>query len=448
MKVMKKITKAQKRDKARLLYYNKGLSNEEIARILGCSPRTIMRWKNSWKDEDPLVSQKTKRKKKRKKKYPEELFARILELKQEAIFRSASGIHRILREEFSAGCPSVSTVRKYIAAQGFSKEKSTRRDGYIKFQRKYPNDLWQIDIAGVQTVGHLGMLYLIALLDDHSRFIVAAKYFTTQNGINVLSVVRDGIMAYGRPNQIIADNGRQFRNVTKDSGSKYIALLMSIDVQPIYSRPYHPQSKGKLERWFGTVKQMFLTEARIKVKKNPEMTLGQFNLMLNHWVEWYNFQKSHRSLPLKKPPAESYLNSPQRIFRPLEYIVDWNRWINTGYSRKVTKQNMVSFKGEAIQLPKGYAGCRVDLLDLGEMIEIYHQDILLCTYELEPLAINPNNRKIHRKIAQNGTIQYLKKYYSIDYKLARKKVEIKESCDQTELLIYLNSILIKRLSKK
>lgn len=67
--------------------------------------------------------------------------------------------------------------------------------------------MWQIDIAGVQTIGHLQKLYLIAILDDCSRFIVAAKYFKIQKGVNVVQVVRDAIIAHGRPNQILADNG-------------------------------------------------------------------------------------------------------------------------------------------------------------------------------------------------------------------------------------------------
>jgi len=83
----------------------------------------------------------------------------------------------------------------------------------VKFERANPNDLWQIDLARFQTVGYLGKLYLIALLDDHSRYIIAAEYFKSQKGTNVIKVIRDAIIAYGRPNQILADNGTQFRNI-------------------------------------------------------------------------------------------------------------------------------------------------------------------------------------------------------------------------------------------
>ncbi|MFW9987091.1 MAG: DDE-type integrase/transposase/recombinase [Candidatus Odinarchaeota archaeon] len=109
-------------------------------------------------------------------------------------------------------------------------------------------------MAGVQTVGHLEKLYLIALLDDNSRFIVAAEYFKNQKGINVIKVIRNFVLAYGRPNQIFTDNGTQFRNLIGELGIKYTKLLEILDNKPIFAKLNHPQTKGKLERWFGTVK--------------------------------------------------------------------------------------------------------------------------------------------------------------------------------------------------
>ena len=430
------------------MYYNKGLTNAEIAQILGISTRTVIRWKQSKEDQDSPVCQKPKHKRKRKRTYPESTFKRILELKEEMSARSSSGIHRLLLQELQADCPSISTIRKFLHAKGYSAKKSVRREGYIKFERAKPNDLWQIDIAGVQTVGPLGKLYLIAILDDCSRYIVGAHYFPSQVGVNVLTVIRDAIMGYGCPNQMIADNGSQFRNVTHDLGNRYARLLSSLDIDAIYSRPYHPQSKGKLERWFGTVNKMFLPEARLKVRLNPKIYLYEFNEMFRTWLEWYNYKKPHRSLPERGVPSQRYLYHPERIYKPLTAQVDWKRWINTYVQRKVTKYNTVSYKGEKIDIPPGYAGCRLDLLELEAIIEFYHHEEIVGTYQKQPIDIRPGGRKSIRTIAQAGTIKYLKNTYTIDYKLAGKKVEIKEGAGRQELLVYLDSILIKRLSRK
>ncbi len=430
------------------MYHNKGLTNTEIAKIFGISPRTVIRWKQSKKDTDPSVCQKPKQKRKRKRKHLDSTFKRILELKEEMPGRSASGIHRLLLQELHSKTPSESTIRKYLRDEGFSRKKSVRRKGYIKFERGKPNDLWQIDIAGVQTVGNLGKLYLIAILDDCSRFIVGAQYFPSQIGVNVLTVVRDAIMGYGCPNQILADNGSQFRNVTSDLSNKYTRLLTSLDIEPIYSKPYHPQSKGKLERWFGTVNKMFLPEGRLKVRQNPHLYLHEFNTLFRTWLEWYNYKKLHRSLPEHGVPSQRYFHHPERIYKPLTAQVDWNRWINTYVQRKVTKYNTLSYKGEKVDIPSGYAGCRLDLLELEDIIEVYYHEKIIVTYQKQPINIHPGGRRNIRTIAQSGTIQYLKNHYTIDYKLVGKKVEIKESADGKELLIYLNKILIKQLSRK
>ncbi|MFO8020742.1 MAG: DDE-type integrase/transposase/recombinase, partial [Promethearchaeia archaeon] len=154
---------------------------------------------------------RSKKPTKRKRKYPEKIFTCIVELKKEVPQRSAPMIHRLLKKEFQIPVPSISTVRKYIRAQGLTTDVRERSQGYKRFERKKPNDLWQIDIAGKQTVGYLGALYLIALIDDRSRFVVAAEYFKDQKGANVIKIIRDAVMEYGRPNQILADNGTQFR---------------------------------------------------------------------------------------------------------------------------------------------------------------------------------------------------------------------------------------------
>ena len=92
-------------------------------------------------------------------------------------------------------------------------------------------------------------------------------------------------------------------------------------------------------------------------------------------------------------------------------------------------------------------GCKVDLNVLETEIEIYHQGRLVKTFIKDDLVLNPHAKKQYRRIATNGTIQYQKKYYSIDYKLSGKKVEIKESFDGTELYFYIENILVKRSSK-
>jgi transposase InsO family protein len=383
----------------------------------------------------------------RAKLYPANVFQRIADLKRENARRTAVIIHRLLEEEFPGECPSESLVRKYLVAEGLTDPEKSRA-GYVKFTRNRANDLWQIDIAGVQTVGHLGKLYLFAALDDHSRFAVAARYCKDQKGINVLRLLRDAFMEYGRPNQLLADNGTQFKNAINDLGTKYSQFLDALGVEPIYSRIRHPQTKGKLERWFGTVIRSFLTEARFYIHAHPEATIETLNTMLQEWVHWYNFEKRHRSLPGRGTPASAYLDDPGRINRPMETDVDWDRWFLITTVRVVSKYNTISYKKETIQLPPGYAKCKVSIAEIEGRFEVYHGDTCLASHDVD-LAIEAIcNKTQERKVNSNGIVKYHRKEYNAGSLLAGKTVTIRETCQGHKIAIYFNGVLVKEIDKK
>lgn len=439
---MKKNKKRLNRKEARELRYNRRLSVKELASHYRRSERTIYRWLSDSNKKNLLDQQERPKKQIRSRKYPLEIFIRITELKTELPQRTAPIILRLLKKEFSDTTLSLSTIYKYFHEQGLSYKNRTQRKGYIKFERTKPNDLWQIDIAGVQTVGHLEKLYLIALLDDNSRFIVAAEYFKDQKGLNVIKIIRDAVLAYGRPNQILADNGTQFRNLIGELGTRYTRLLENLDIKPIFAKPNHPQTKGKLERWFGTVKQMFLGEARFEVKMKPEFTLTEFNQMFRNWVDWYNTKKPHRSLPGNSTPSKRFFATEDRIFRPLQVKVNWKRWLHRLEQRKVTKYNEIYYKSQKYHIPPGYSGTRVGIIEYEDKIEIYYRDHLIITHSYN-VPIKQKREK--RKITHAGVIMYKGKPYSIDYKLAGKTVEVQEINEGKNLLVYLNGVLLKTL---
>ncbi len=438
--------KKRKREEARGLRYNKGFSIEELALYFGKSDRTIYRWLKLTSQTDSSVHTKSKKKSKRSKKYPIEVFNRIIELKEELPQRSAPLVHSILKREFPTSCPSLSTIRKYIRDQGLTYKSMYSKQGYIKFERKKPNDLWQIDIAGVQTVGHLKKLYLIALLDDCSRFVVAAEYFKDQKGINVQKIIRNAVIAYGRPNQILADNGTQFRNLIGELGTKYTNLLEYLGIKPIFAKPHHPQTKGKIERWFGTVKQMFLVEARNQIKHDPDSSLADFNQRFKKWVDWYNSEKFHRSLLNNGPPAKIFFETENRFFSPLKAKINWNRWLYDLAHRKVNKYNEISYKSQKFSVPPGYSGLKIDVIEHDSKIDLYYKNNLIKTHSYNVSIISKKIGETTRKINYSGQISYKGKSYTIDYKFAGKTVEVQETDDGRKLLVYLDGVLICTLN--
>jgi len=437
--------KIEKCKEAKELYYNKGLSITDLANKYGRSERTIYRWLNTSSEASYSNDRAPKRTYRRKRTYPKEIFNRIIELKQELPQRSAPMILRRLQMEYPKSSPSLSTIQKFIREQGLVYRPKIHAQGYMKFQRELPNDLWQIDIAGVQTVGHLKQVYLIALIDDCSRFVPGAEYFRTQKGTNALKVIRDAVLAYGRPNEILADNGTQFKNVLGELGTKYTRLLESLDITPIFARPRHPQTKGKVERFFQTVIQMYLIEARHSIKTQPKLSLMEFNTNFQKWVKWYNTQKPHNSLSHKSTPEKMYFGTPHRIYHPLHTHVNWDKWLQETQQRKVTKYNTISYKSQEFKIPPGYVRAKVDVIEYEEKLEIYHNDQLLIIHPYNVAYFSKKSGHSTRRIRKNGTISYKGKSYSIDYKLGGKRVEVQESNNGRELLVYLDGILIDNL---
>jgi len=446
MQARKKRLRVQDQGDARAIFHNRAATPRDLALKYGTSVRTIYRWVNAGEGGQVIDPPESHPNRSRPRKYAPEVFARIVALKEEAPRRTAVGILVILRQEFPGKVPSVSTVRKFLAVSGLRPGDPAPRKGYVKFERKKPNDLWQLDIDGVQTVGHLGKLYLVAILDDCSRFIVAARYFPDQAGVHVLKVLRDAVIEHGCPNQVVTDNGRQFRNAIGELGTRYTRLLEVLGVQPVFARPSHPQTKGKLERWFGTVRSGFLLDARLAVERDPTVNLGAFNALFGEWLRRYNLETPHRSLPGHCPPAQVYFHAADRVHRPLQVIVDWNQWVNTHLQRKVTKYNLISFKGESLAVPPGYAGCKVDVVELEATVEIYHRDNLLVSHPVDPARFLPGRETKSRKVAHNGIIQYKGKYLTVGYKLAGQVVEVWEASAGTELLVYLGGVLLKKFA--
>nr|MDO8116173.1 hypothetical protein [Candidatus Sigynarchaeota archaeon] len=173
------------------LYFNGRWTVDQLAARFKTTKRTIYRWILRQKHGTPADAPAPKRTRQRPRKYPDAIFERIKALKAENPRRMATNIHYRLKEEYPENCPSIHLVRKYMAKEGLNVKDPSSRHGYVKFSRKQPNELWQIDIAGVQHLPSLGEVYLIATLDDCSRFVMAGIYFSDQRGVNVIRVLRD-----------------------------------------------------------------------------------------------------------------------------------------------------------------------------------------------------------------------------------------------------------------
>ena len=159
-------------------------------------------------------------------------------------------------------------------------DKKIRRKKWVRYERRHSNSLWHTDFCDFEGK------QIISVIDDASRFIVGYGVFDVATTDNALSVVELAISRNGLPKQLMTDHGAQF---CSDEGKvfRFSETLRAKGVQHIMARVKRPQSNGKIERWFGTMKRLYRHFGR-----DLDQTVACYNSMLH--------------LSLECSPAEAY----------------------------------------------------------------------------------------------------------------------------------------------
>jgi putative transposase len=166
-----------------------------------------------------------------------------------------------------------------------NKRKRPSQIKFVKYEWPKPNMLWHTDWTSCPFTGK----QLIAFIDDHSRFIVHAEYFENATTENTLLAFANAIAKYGIPEAILTDNGTQFTPARTEKGP-FTMWCEERGIKHILGRVHHPQTNGKIERWFGTYKLEYDE---------------RFNC-LDKFIEFYNEKRMHQGINYKKP-KERYL---------------------------------------------------------------------------------------------------------------------------------------------
>jgi transposase InsO family protein len=274
-----------------------GLDRKEVAELIGASLNTVDKWHQMYQEGGPeaLVNQSTSPSTRRICK---ELERRIEARRRE---NPEAGVRRIrdeLRREEGVAV-SAETVRRVLNDAGLSntppvpKRKPPQER---RFEREVPNAMWQIDIFTFE-LKRMYRVYLVGIIDDHSRYIVGHGLFRQQTADTVLEVVKGAIGQWGAPRDILSDNGRQF--VAWRGKTKFQKVLRRQGVQHVRSAPHHPMTLGKIERFWRTIWEEFLSDAVFA-------SFADASQRLSHWVAYYNHQRPHQGIG-GACPAELYL---------------------------------------------------------------------------------------------------------------------------------------------
>ena len=230
-------------------------------------------------------------------------------------------------------------------------DKTPANEDRRKFEARLPNDIWQSDVMHgpkVMVDQKLRKTYLIAFIDDHSRLIVHADFYLSENLAAFMDAFEKALAKRGVPRKLYVDNGAAYRS------RKLEFTCASLAVALIHARPYKPQGKGKIERFFRTVRAHFLPFARTA-------TVGELNKDLHHWLDHVYHQRKHSGTGAT--PFDRFTRNLACIRCAPKNLTDYFR---KAVYRTVAKDRTISLANRLFEAPVVLIGKRV--------LCLYHED--------------------------------------------------------------------------
>lgn len=286
------------------------------------------------------------------RKLDDELQEQIKYLKSNYPRMSASAIYRQLQDNGSIknGDVSQSTVTRYINLITLQMKTTTKPD-MRRYERPHINEVWCGDTSVGPYLktpdGKKHKVYIIALIDDASRFIVGINIFFNDNFVNLMSVMKSAIAKYGRPQMFNFDNGSSFKNKQMELLAARIGSVIH------YDQPYTPTQKAKIERWFRTMKDQWMASLNIR----DFHSLDELRSSLFSYVQTYN-QTVHSSLA-GKTPMERFFCEPNRIRRLTEEEMEKNFLLEI--ERRVSSDSVIVIDRMEYEVDFRFAKQRIKL---------------------------------------------------------------------------------------
>ncbi|MBS7528868.1 DDE-type integrase/transposase/recombinase, partial [Fusibacter paucivorans] len=359
-------------DTSQLIELKKKISEDN-----NLSYRSISRYLEAY-TRDGFVGLKPKTGYTRESKTLPDNFGEIVEhaiiLRRECPTRSVTDIIRILELEeiIKPGTVHRSTLQRHLQSKGFgaSQVKLYAKKGAAsrRFAKEHRGMLYQGDIKygpylPIGKDGTMKQVYLSVFIDDATRYIVAAKFYDNQKVDIIEDSLRSAIMAFGKPDKLYVDNGKQYRSEWLQKACNRLGIRL------LFAKPYHPEGKGKVEA-FNRRMDAFLAEAALSKPK----TLEALNDALNLWIEGYYHQNAHSSLDGLSPKIA--FEKDKRALRFVNAADLTEAFLHTE-TRKVDKTGCISFDGKAYDVGTKLIGRSVEVKydpTWKTEVEIHHKD--------------------------------------------------------------------------
>lgn len=322
----------------------------------------------------------------------------IKEIKQLYPKKTCTAIYNELLNAGVLGNPpvSLSTVGRYIRKLNLTpSEQQVERK---RFEFEFANDCWQTDVCHgpyLRIEGKKKKTFLIAFLDDASRLLVSGEFFWEENCHNLQVVLKKAILKRGIPKRIFCDNGKIFDSM------QLRLICASLGITLSHARPYSPESKGKIERVFRTIRTQFINMLTLSDISSLEALNGQF---LYYYQSTYNL-RPHSSLGGRSPMERFLLDKDKLRYVPSKELLE-QVFLHEA-TRKVKKDATISLLKKVFEVPQSLIGQSITVRfdpedDSKAYIPLGNPASMVTIYPVRPI----DNSRIVRMQNQRPPIDY------------------------------------------
>ncbi|MFZ0168780.1 MAG: IS481 family transposase [Candidatus Dormiibacterota bacterium] len=271
-----------------------GQSHREVARSAGVSKAWVTKLVARYREGgERALEPRSRRPRSCPHAVAAELQSAILELRQQLDSAGYdSGPHTIAHHLglHHPDIPSAATIWRILKRQGLITAQPHKRPrcSFVRFEAALPNEMWQSDFTHWQLADGSGV-EILYYLDDHSRLLLACDVFPTVKGLDVVQTFYAATERHGLPAALLTDNGAVFTAKSRQGKGLLESELERLGITYTNSRPYHPQTCGKVERLHQTLKKYLAKQA-------PAASIAVLQLQLDTFRAYYNHHRPHRAL--------------------------------------------------------------------------------------------------------------------------------------------------------
>ncbi len=329
-----------------------GVNFRQLCRRFGISAKAGYKWRKRYLTggKEALLD-RSRRPKRSPKLCSEGNAAKVIAVRQENPTWGGRKLRRRLKDLGHTEVPSISTCTEVLRrAHLIPPVGPTTTRPFQRFERAYPNELWQLDFKGHFATQAGPRCHPLTVLDDHSRFNLVLSAEANETGATVKSALTAAFRQYGLPEALLCDNGAPWG--TASSSCRHTPLtvwLLQLGIHVYHGRPYHPQTQGKEERFHRTLNNDLIT-------KHTWRDLAHCAELFVPYRNKYNCERPHQSID-DDTPVSRYRSSPRELSANLPRVeYDADTIVRPGRTNGV-----IMFKGQTWYVGKAFAGLPLGL---------------------------------------------------------------------------------------